>query len=317
MHSYRATSSADDPDFSPEIVADLYRHHPCSLLVTTLLAVFLGPFGAHRFYCGKTFTGTLMLLTFGGVFAWWIWDLYHLRSMVDRYNAEGERRQAAGLPSQGLGFLPPQRELKLNEPPAWASRRAGRGRIVGSAMLLYLLGLSLGTVSSSLQMYEPVLVLILFIAASLLAARWPGMAELPLLHELSRWVHRLRLYYHTVDPGPVWRLATRPVFGVFFAAWRPKARAEVRLYLQLGAIMALLLAAFDALELLTSGGFWFGFGMLVAEFAQTFIFIYLFVAPAGALLTTQLLLARRDQVVWLLSAITVFGIYTGYSIGAN
>jgi hypothetical protein len=47
------------------------------------------------------------------------------------------------------------------------------------------------------------------------------------------------------------------------------------------------------------------------------VYTYVFVAPTGALLTTQLLLSRRDRVVWALSAVTVGGIFLGLlSVGA-
>ena len=85
----------------------------------------------------------------------------------------------------------------------------------------------------------------------------------------------------------------RPVFGVFIAPWRTRARAEVKLYLQFGVLLALVFYVGDLVELLQSGGIWTGLGLLIAEFAQTLLFTYLFVAPVGALLTTQLLLAKR------------------------
>jgi hypothetical protein len=43
--------------------------------VATALAALLGPFGAHRFYLGKTGSGALMAVTLGGLGVWWLYDL--------------------------------------------------------------------------------------------------------------------------------------------------------------------------------------------------------------------------------------------------
>lgn len=43
--------------------------------VALALASLLGPFGAHRFYVGKTGTGVLMLCTLGGAGIWYLYDL--------------------------------------------------------------------------------------------------------------------------------------------------------------------------------------------------------------------------------------------------
>jgi TM2 domain-containing membrane protein YozV len=56
--------------------------------VALALAAILGPFGAHRFYVGKTGTGVLMLCTLGGAGVWYLYDLI----MV----AGGSFRDAAG-----------------------------------------------------------------------------------------------------------------------------------------------------------------------------------------------------------------------------
>jgi len=44
-------------------------------LTCLLLCIFLGYFGAHRFYTGKIGTGILMLLTAGGCGVWYIIDI--------------------------------------------------------------------------------------------------------------------------------------------------------------------------------------------------------------------------------------------------
>ena len=295
-------------------MADLYRYRPRRFWIARLLATFLGILGAHRFYLGRPFTGLLLLVSAGGGLVWWIMDMFRLRAMVAQYNLEERHREKNRLPPQGLGFLPPLEELDLSSPPAWSALRSGRGRVFGSGVLLALMGISLGAISGATGIHEPVLVLTLFIAISLLAARWRGLAGVPLLRGLVRWVHRLRLYYHTIDPGNVWMLAARPVLGVVLAVWQPKLRVEVRLYLQLGVVFAVGMAAADLLEFLDRDGFWRAFGLLVAEFAQTLVYTYIFVAPVGALLTTQLLLTRRDRVVWILSTINLLCIYTGWSL---
>jgi hypothetical protein len=46
-----------------------------SRTVALALAVTLGVFGGHRFYAGKTNTALLMLITFGGLGLWWLYDL--------------------------------------------------------------------------------------------------------------------------------------------------------------------------------------------------------------------------------------------------
>lgn len=48
---------------------------PRSRTVAFVLAFFLGVFGAHRFYVGKTGTALLQLCTLGGLGIWWLIDV--------------------------------------------------------------------------------------------------------------------------------------------------------------------------------------------------------------------------------------------------
>ena len=48
---------------------------PKSRGVAFALAALLGPFGAHRFYVGKTGTAVLMLCSVGGLGLWYLYDL--------------------------------------------------------------------------------------------------------------------------------------------------------------------------------------------------------------------------------------------------
>jgi hypothetical protein len=149
-----------------------------------------------------------MLLTGGGGLCWWIWDVFHIRTMVEAFNNQEDTRADAHIPPQGLGFLPPKDDLQLSGPPSWADKRRGRIRVIGSAVVLGLIGLSIGAISGTTGMYEPVTIILVFIVLTLTAARWHGISRIPVLSGLSRWSHRLRLYYYTVEPDSIWLLSS-------------------------------------------------------------------------------------------------------------
>jgi hypothetical protein len=71
--------------------------------VALALAAILGPFGAHRFYVGKTGTGVLMLCTLGGAGLWYLYDLIlvaggSFRDADDRLVSRWDPEQAPGQP---------------------------------------------------------------------------------------------------------------------------------------------------------------------------------------------------------------------------
>lgn len=83
--------------------------------ITWVLSLFLGALGADRFYLGRWKTGVLKLLTFGGLYVWWLVDLVLL--------LVGRTRDAQGRP------------LVSDTPTRWASR------IISSALVAGFVGL--------------------------------------------------------------------------------------------------------------------------------------------------------------------------------
>jgi TM2 domain-containing membrane protein YozV len=81
--------------------------------VALALATVLGPFGAHRFYVGKTGTGVLMAVTVGGLGIWWLYDMILVASgsfrdandrLVRRWDPE-EAPRGGVLPSEVMDEL--------------------------------------------------------------------------------------------------------------------------------------------------------------------------------------------------------------------
>ena len=63
-----------------------------SVAAVWLLWVFLGLFGAHRFYLGRVGTGVAMLLTIGGFFIWALVDAFLIPGMLraNQHKVEAE-----------------------------------------------------------------------------------------------------------------------------------------------------------------------------------------------------------------------------------
>lgn len=88
-------------------------HSPKSLPFAYLLWVFLGVFGAHRFYLGKWFTGFIYAISFGCYGVGWMIDAVLLPFLVKGVN---KKREAEGLPEAiVLEEERPVRKARLQE----------------------------------------------------------------------------------------------------------------------------------------------------------------------------------------------------------
>lgn len=296
------------PDFSRRVLEDVYRYRLKKPEVAWALWLVTGLFGGHRFYFGKIGTGLLMLATGGGGGFWWFIDAFFINRMVSDFNDRQLEREKAGLPPQEMDFMPAiPTDRELEGPPAWAPLREGRARLVGDAFVLLVAGAALGAVSGSRGDYEAMTAVLVLIAITVLGARWDP--TLPLLGELDRWSHRLRLYYRFNDPGGPLSLMFRPLVGPVTAWFRKKARAEVRLYLQLGAVFTIGFTLLDLIQAFGEDGF--EGSALAGDLFVTFFSVYAFATPIGAVLTTHLMLERKDEVVWALSGWTVLWMVVG------
>jgi TM2 domain-containing membrane protein YozV len=311
-----------DADFASEILADLYGYRRKNRVIAYLLWGTLGWFGAHRFYLERPATGLLMLASLGGGLLWWIVDGFLIRAMVEEHNAEQARRRRLGLPPLELGFMPPLSRGVLDRPPEWtrrwedASGRRRAARLAGDVLVLLAAGYGLGLVGRRFGVAEaivPIAVLLVLTAAGT-GAGW--MTRVPLLRSLVAWGHKLRLFYYYNTPGSPIALLFRPVTGVILAPFRQRARAEVRLYLELGAVFTLLFLLEDLAGALIAEGtaalaplsllrLWVG------EVVANFLTIYAFATPIGAVLTLYLLVRPTHTAVRLLSVLAAVAIVAG------
>jgi len=302
-----------DADFSRAVLEDLYRYpRKRNWIARILWLPPMGIFGAHRFYLDRTGTGLIQLFSAGGAGAWWLVDAFLIPGIVRSINEDQAARKQQGLPPRALSFMPPLRGAFLPSVPEWAVKRGGKGRLVPDMILLFLFGSLLGANVVSTGNPEPVLAVVALVAITLLGARWDALTHIPIVAAFDRWNHRLRLFYYVTDPGGPLKLAFRPIFGVIVAPFRKRARAESRLYLQLGVWFTVIFTTLDVIQSVSSGGGLFLSPLsLLGDMIQTLGTVYLFAAPIGAILTTHLLLERTDRLIWALSAISLAGVLIG------
>lgn len=289
-----------DPDFAHEVLGDLYAYRLKRRPVAWLFWAVLGWLGAHRFYLERPGTGLLQLLTGGGILVWWVTDAWRIGALVDAHNAEQERRERSGEPPLELSFMPPRAVDVESDPPQWTLRwtergRARRGmRLAGDLLVLMIAGASLGALAGVAGGAEATLAVVALIAVTLLGGRAGRLNDIPVLRALVRWSHRLRLFYYFNRPGTPPGLLVRGATAMILAPFRRRDRAEVRLYLELGAVFTLFFLAVDVVEDVLVPLFGTGLGALAPtrlaavwfqEVFLTFFVIYAFAAPIGAILT--------------------------------
>jgi hypothetical protein len=314
-----------DADFASEILTELYSYRRKNRVVAFVLWGTLGWFGAHRFYLERPVTGLAMLFTLGGGLLWWIVDAFLIGSMVKTHNDVQEARKRSGLPPIELAFMPPLSREVLARPPEWTERwQAGSRsrrwlRFAGDVMVLLVAGIGLGAVASSYGVYEAVVPVLVLTALTAAGAHGGSLSHVPVLRTLVAWGHRLRLFYYYNKPGSPLALLFRPVTGAILAPFRQRDRAEVRLYLQLGAVFTLLFMLEDLVSALIEQGFAaLGpvnlLGLWLGEVVVNFIVIFAFSTPIGAVLTLYLLVRRTHTVPRVLAALVVGAILLGLTL---
>jgi TM2 domain-containing membrane protein YozV len=94
--------------------------------VALVLGVIGGVFGLHRFYVGRAQSGVAMVLTFGGLGMWWLYDMVTL--------VAGEFRDAENLPLRnwqvaetvaGAGATSSRQVLQLTQQMEQVQRQLG------------------------------------------------------------------------------------------------------------------------------------------------------------------------------------------------
>ena len=318
------TPRAVDPDFAQEVLAGLYEYRPKNRWLAWLLWGTLGILGVHRLYLERPVSGLFMMFTGGGVMIWWLTDAFLLSSMLREYAAEQERRRNAGEPPIELAFMPTLDREVLARPPEWTERWHARSpsrrawRLIGDVFVLFVSGLSLAFLAKHAGAREAlatVLVLVALVAAGGTLGRWSG---LPVLRSLLRWSHRLRLFYYFNEPGSPPALLMRAVTATITAPFSRRHRAEVRLYMQLGLAFTvgfLMLSFGGEVLAFLSGGDLPGVTELLTlwatEAAMTFVVIFAFAAPIGAVITLYLLVSPTHALPRWLSAFVAGTVFLG------
>lgn len=314
-----------DPDFSRDVLEDLYAYRRKRRSVAWLLWTFLGLLGAHRFYLERPFSGTVQLFTAGGAFAWWLIDAGRINGMVREHNAEQAARERDGRPPLEMEGMPALRDEELCRVPDWVTRWSKQSRtrralrFAGDALVLLVAGTGLGALVGTDGALEAVAAVVLLAGMTSLGAGPAWLDDVPGFRALVRWTHRLRVFYYHNEPGSPPTLLLRAMLGVLWAPFRSKNRTEVRLYVELGAAFAAFFLLLDiipeAVVPMLSASQEFQLGALLegwlAEAISTFLFTYALAAPVGGVLTLHVLIHRTHTVPRILAVFTLVAVGLG------
>jgi hypothetical protein len=311
-----ATALRVDPDFAREVLGELYAYRRKRKVVAWALWAMFGWAGGHRFYLERPATGLAMLLTGGGALIWWVVDGFLLKGMLRAHDAEQDRRRRDGLPPLELAFMPPLAVDVLRDPPPWTVQWEQRGRaraglrLLGDVLMILVVGSILGGLADARGGEEAIFAAVAIILVTLLGGYVGWLDRVPVARGLIRWSHRLRLFYYYNRPGSPLALLVRPL-TIVLAPFRRRQRAEARLYIEIGAVFTLAFLTLDILEDVGGPLMDMGLaaiapprliGLWLREVFMTFLLIYCFVTPIGAVLNLHLLTRRTHTVPRLLGA---------------
>lgn len=267
-----------------------------------------------------------MLFTGGGALGWWIVDAFRLEKMLAAHDAEQERRRQAGLPPLELSFMPPLAVDVLREPPAWTTKWVRRSRfrafvrVGGDLLVLLIVGLILGNLAGARGGEEAMFAASVVILVTLMGGQVGRLDQVPVIRGLINWSHRLRLFSYYNRPGTPPALLFRSLIGIVLAPFRRRERAEAMLYIQVGAAFTVIFMILDILE--DVGGLLLDMGMAAVaptrliglvfrEAFMTFLLIYAFVTPIGAILNLHMLTQRTHTLPRVLGGFALLAIALG------
>jgi len=315
-----------DADFSRAVLEQLYSYPHKKRAVAWFLWLFLGWAGAHRFYLNREFTGLAMLFTGGGGLFWWGADGFFVDDMVRKYNTDQELREKEGRPPRELDAMPRLDEIDPDRTPQWVEKWQARGRfqrllrLSGDVLVLMFVGTILGgLVGDTEGALEAAVAVLLLVGLTAMGSGPDWIEEVAGVRGLPRWNHQLRLFYMHNPPGSPLRLIFRPLTAFVTAPFRSRAKAEARLYVELGAVFTafflplevvpeIIVPAILPSQSVSLRGFMAGWA---GEVFMTFFLVYGFATPVGAILNRHLLIEETHTIPRALCALTALMLVTG------